>query len=130
MFKQVVETAENAFDRAPQRHFVVPAVPDSLKGKGIYVVGNECAVRTRRMAEALADHASKYGLKSFLVGVLMLPHALQGASDANLAACNRNGRVEKIEIWELPVDAIVEDVNLVVPVSPRPGWILDGYGTL
>ena len=130
MLEEVVETAEDAFDRSAKRHLVVPTSSHSLESKSVDMVGDECAVGTRCVAKTLTDHASEYGLEPLLVAVFVIPHALQGTSDAYLAAGNGYGRVEKIQIRELPVDTIIKYVDLVETMPPRASGIFNGYGAL
>lgn len=98
MLEQVVQTAKQALYRPAKTHLIVPAVADSLNGDGIDVVRHEGAVRAGSVAEPLADHAPEHGLEALLVGVAVLPHALEGAGDAHLTIGDIDGRVEEVEV--------------------------------
>ena len=90
--------------------------PYSLQGYRIDVVGEEAAVGSMRVSCALIYHAAEHGLETLKVAVVVLPHPLQGDADAHLSAGNRDGCVDEIEVWKLPVNTIVDDVKLAESV--------------
>ena len=59
------------------------------------------------MAEALADHASQHGLQSLLVAIFVVPHALEGNSDAHLPTGYGDSGIEQVQVGQLPIDAII-----------------------
>ena len=76
------------------------------------------------MTNALREHTSKHGLKPLLVGVLVIPHALDHTADAHLTGSNLHCSVEQIQVGKLAVCAIVYDMQLVVSMTPRTSVIV------
>ena len=63
------------------------------------------------MAQSLADHTSQHRLQSFAIAIRMFPHALKYNTDTHLATSYGSSRVEKIQVGQLAVDAIVDDMK-------------------
>lgn len=130
MLEQVVQTAEQALDRSPQSHLIMPPISHSLERDGVNMVRNEGAVGTRSVPNTLTDHTTEHGLESFFIAVLVVPHALNCATDAHLATCNLDSGIEQVQVGQLAIDAVIQNVQLVETMTPRAGWILDGNGSL
>ena len=130
MLEQIIQTAEQRLDGAAEAHLVVPAIAHRLQGDGVDVVRDEGAVGARGVAEPLAQHPAQHRLEALLVRVVVVPHALQRAADAHLAACDGDGCVEEIEVGELAVHAVVHDVQFVVAVAPWSGRVIHCDGAL
>src|SRR3989339_127595 len=113
VFEKIVETSEDAFDCATKAHFIVPAVSYGLKGYGIDMGSHEAAVRTSRMAECLVDHAASQRCQPFLVGIRVVKHPLECASDAHLPRGDTDCGVEQVQIWKHSIDTVIYDLELV-----------------
>ncbi len=98
MFEQVIEASEDAFNRSPHSHLILPAFTDRLQGDGVDVIWNEAAVRSWSMTQTLANHASEHCLKSFFVTVIMLPHPLQTCTHTHLTTGDWYRGIKQIKV--------------------------------
>ena len=127
MLEQIVQTAEDTLHDPTHRHLVLPALAHRRQRDRIHMIGHEDAMGPAGDAEALPQHAAQHGGQAGIVAVVVLPHALQAGADAELAAGDADGGVEEVEVWELPVHAVVGDVQRLEAV--REG-VVDGDGAL
>lgn len=63
------------------------------------------------MAQALADHTAEHRLQSLAIAITVFPHALKHNTDTHLATGYGSSGIEKIEVGQLAVDAIVDDMK-------------------
>ncbi len=135
VLEQVVQAAEDALERASERHLVVPAAAaagapgaDRLQRNGVDVVRDEAAVRAGRVAERLAHHAAQHRAQPVRVAVVVVrPHLLQRRADAHLPARHGCRCVDEVQVRQLPVDAVVHNVHAF---EARVERIVDGYDAL
>ena len=110
VLEEVVQATKSAFDNPSERHVVLPAGAHSLERDGVDMVGDEAGVRTRSGSETLMGHAAQHCLQPFSIAVMVAPHSLKHHSNPHLSTGDGNSSIQEIQVWQLPIDAIVEDV--------------------
>lgn len=79
------------------------------------------------MAETLVEHAAEHGSETIVIVISMLPHFLKRDSNAHLTAGNGDDCIEKIEVWQLAVDAIIDYVERFEVVVK---WVVNDNSSL
>lgn len=113
VLQQVVQAPECPFNHSPHGHLVVPALPKGLQRHRVDMVRDEAAVRTCRIPNSLVEHTSKHRFESVRVASFVVFHVLDGRLDAHLTSSNIDNGVDEVEIGQLPVCAVVDDVDAV-----------------
>jgi hypothetical protein len=127
MFQQIIQAAADAFHRPAEGHLILPPVTFRLQRDCVDVIRNETAVGTGCETHPLFRHPTEHGLQALLVAVVVIPHFLDICADAHLSPSDGNRRIQKIEVGQLAVDAIIDDVQRLEAVVER---ILYDQGTL
>jgi len=127
MLEQIIDTAEQTFDRSSKGHLIMPAITDCLQRDGIYMIRHESTVWTCGMANSLVEHTAKNRCKSLLILVGMLPHALNRASYPHLTARDVDGCIDEIEVRQLSVHSVIYNVQFVEAMAPSTSRIVQCY---
>lgn len=130
MLQQIVHAPETALHDPAKTHLVLPPVPHGLQRDRINVVLHESAVGARRRAEPLTQHTPEHGAQPVGVAVGVLMHVLDAARDADLVGGDVHDRVQQVQVRELPVDPVVQDVQLLEAVAARAGGVVERQGAL
>lgn len=119
MLQQVVETPERALDDPAHGHLVMGALAERLHRHRVHVVRDEAAVRAGAVADALLEHAAQHGLEAVRIPAVVVAVALDEAVDAHLAAGDVADGVDEVQVWQLAVDAVVDDLQSREPLLQR-----------
>jgi hypothetical protein len=98
VFKQIVQTADEALDGAAQCHFVLPPVSNRLYSNGVDMVRDKTAMETGGMAQTLPHHSPEHGPQPLLIAVIVIPHFLQASRDSHLSCGYSDSGIEEIEV--------------------------------
>lgn len=130
MLQDIVDASKETLDHTPKRHLVVPAIADSLESYGIDMIGHETTVGPTGVSDGLAQHAPEQSFESVVVAVIVVPHALNGASDSCVSAGNLYSSVEEVQVGQLAIYTVIDDVQLIEALSPGSGRIVYSNGSL